>query len=81
METTQDVIALVVQAVGGASASFAAENNKDASKGGHIMLGGIVFQLGETMTLNQMASMSSIWLTNPCEQPRSLCILRLLQNF
>ncbi|KZT38831.1 RTA1-domain-containing protein [Sistotremastrum suecicum HHB10207 ss-3] len=51
-----DVIALVVQAVGGASASFAAENNKDASKGGHIMLGGIVFQLASIIMYTALAA-------------------------
>lgn len=40
-----DIIALVVQAVGGASASTAAEQHRNADQGGHIMLGGIVFQL------------------------------------
>lgn len=38
-----DVIALVVQSIGGAIASLA-KNTKDADKGGHIALGGIVFQ-------------------------------------
>lgn len=42
---TQDIIALVVQAVGGAIASTAAEQGTDPAKGGNIMLGGIVFQL------------------------------------
>ncbi|EIN13774.1 RTA1 like protein [Punctularia strigosozonata HHB-11173 SS5] len=40
-----DFVALVVQAVGGASASRAAEQNMNPAKGGHIMLGGIVFQM------------------------------------
>ncbi|KAI0093552.1 RTA1-domain-containing protein [Irpex rosettiformis] len=40
-----DIIALVIQAVGGASASSAADNGKDPDVGGHIMLGGIVFQM------------------------------------
>ncbi|TFK57102.1 RTA1 like protein [Heliocybe sulcata] len=40
-----DIIALVVQAVGGASASQAAEQHRNANKGGNIMLGGIAFQL------------------------------------
>ncbi|KAI0741783.1 RTA1-domain-containing protein [Daedaleopsis nitida] len=40
-----DVIALFVQAAGGAKASIAVQNNKNAQPGGHIMLGGIVFQL------------------------------------
>ncbi|KDQ59799.1 hypothetical protein JAAARDRAFT_175339 [Jaapia argillacea MUCL 33604] len=40
-----DLIALVVQAIGGASASMAARQYKNAATGGHIMLGGIVFQM------------------------------------
>ncbi|KAI0810933.1 RTA1-domain-containing protein [Irpex lacteus] len=40
-----DIIALVIQAVGGASASTAVNENKDPDSGGHIMLGGIVFQM------------------------------------
>ncbi len=37
---------MVIQALGGASASRAVENNKNPNKpGGHIMLAGIVFQL------------------------------------
>jgi len=40
-----DIVALVVQAIGGASASEAVENDKDPAKGGNIMLGGIVVQL------------------------------------
>lgn len=42
----QDIIALVVQAVGGASASAAVKSGRNPAKGGNIMLGGIVFQLG-----------------------------------
>jgi len=42
---TFDVIALIVQAIGGASASAAAQQRRDASKGGNIMLGGIAFQM------------------------------------
>jgi len=42
---TCDIIALIVQAVGGASASQAAEQHRNASKGGNIMLGGIAFQM------------------------------------
>ncbi|TCD70330.1 hypothetical protein EIP91_003959 [Steccherinum ochraceum] len=41
-----DIIALVVQAVGGAQAATAARNRTDAEPGGRIMLGGIAFQLG-----------------------------------
>ncbi|KAJ3488235.1 hypothetical protein NLI96_g2983 [Meripilus lineatus] len=40
-----DIIALVVQAVGGAKASLAVENNEDPGPGGNIMLAGIAFQL------------------------------------
>ncbi|TFK87668.1 RTA1-domain-containing protein [Polyporus arcularius HHB13444] len=41
-----DIIALVIQAVGGAKASIALQTgNGDPEVGGHIMLGGIVFQL------------------------------------
>ena len=39
-------MALIVQAVGGAMAASAVQNNQDPTKGGHIMLGGIVFQMG-----------------------------------
>ena len=39
-------MALIVQAVGGAMAASATQNNQDPTKGGHIMLGGIVFQMG-----------------------------------
>lgn len=38
-----DVVALIVQSVGGAMASLA-KNMTDADKGGHITLGGIAFQ-------------------------------------
>jgi hypothetical protein len=40
-----DLISLVVQAIGGAKASTAAENNQNADPGGHIMLYGIVLQM------------------------------------
>ncbi|OBZ77307.1 Sphingoid long-chain base transporter RSB1 [Grifola frondosa] len=40
-----DIIALVIQAVGGAKASVAVENGNDPGPGGHIMLAGIAFQL------------------------------------
>ncbi|EIW56106.1 RTA1-domain-containing protein [Trametes versicolor FP-101664 SS1] len=40
-----DIIALIVQAIGGAKASTAVQNNQDPNPGGHIMLGGIAFQL------------------------------------
>lgn len=41
-----DAIALIVQAVGGSIASTAVRQSQDPEKGGHIMLGGIVFQMG-----------------------------------
>ncbi|TFK33586.1 RTA1 like protein-domain-containing protein [Crucibulum laeve] len=40
-----DIISLVIQAVGGAMASIAGGNNEDPAPGGHIMLGGIIFQM------------------------------------
>jgi len=40
-----DAVALVIQAVGGATAALAVNNNKNPATGGHIMLGGIVFQM------------------------------------
>ncbi|KAI9058095.1 RTA1-domain-containing protein [Trametes sanguinea] len=40
-----DLVALIIQAVGGAQAAGAAQNNQDPATGGHTMLGGIVFQL------------------------------------
>ncbi|OSD07746.1 RTA1-domain-containing protein [Trametes coccinea BRFM310] len=39
-----DLVALVIQAVGGAQAA-AADDHQSSATGGHIMLGGIVFQL------------------------------------
>lgn len=45
MFVTADIVALTVQGVGGALAAIAAGNRRDPSKGGRIMLGGIVFQL------------------------------------
>ena len=43
-----DLVSLVVQAIGGAKASQAAENNEDADPGGRIMLGGIILQMSES---------------------------------
>jgi len=54
--TTADIVALVVQAVGGASASIAVENDKSAVKGGNIMLGGIAFQLGAITIYSLLAA-------------------------
>ncbi|KAJ3539496.1 hypothetical protein NMY22_g4710 [Coprinellus aureogranulatus] len=42
---TCDVVALIVQGVGGGLAATAAETGRDPTKGGNIMLGGITFQL------------------------------------
>ncbi|KAF7334945.1 RTA1-like protein [Mycena venus] len=40
-----DLVALCVQAAGGAIASIAVGKKRDPESGGHIMLGGIIFQL------------------------------------
>ncbi|KAK0222913.1 RTA1-domain-containing protein [Armillaria nabsnona] len=40
-----DVISLVIQAVGGGMAATAVSEDTDPEKGGHIMLGGIAFQM------------------------------------
>lgn len=45
---TLDLASLVVQAIGGASASQAAENHENADHGGHIMLYGIVLQMSQS---------------------------------
>ena len=45
MFVTADLVALSVQGVGGTLAAIAAGNHKDPTKGGRIMLGGIVFQM------------------------------------
>jgi hypothetical protein len=42
---TADVISLVVQAVGGGEAATAVAQNTNPASGGHVMLGGIAFQL------------------------------------
>ncbi|GJJ16005.1 hypothetical protein Clacol_010284 [Clathrus columnatus] len=42
---TADVVALIVQAVGGAKASLAFQNGHSPNPGGHVMLIGIVLQL------------------------------------
>ncbi|THH01813.1 hypothetical protein EW026_g958 [Hermanssonia centrifuga] len=42
---TCDVIALIVQAIGGAAASKAVHQNQNPARGGNIMLAGIAFQL------------------------------------
>lgn len=43
--TSSDIIALVIQALGGAKASVAVDNGEDPETGGNIMLAGIAFQL------------------------------------
>ncbi|KAG7444650.1 RTA1-domain-containing protein [Guyanagaster necrorhizus] len=40
-----DIISLVIQAVGGGMAATAVSQNTSPNKGGHIMLGGIAFQM------------------------------------
>ncbi|KAI8970658.1 RTA1-domain-containing protein [Trametes punicea] len=40
-----DIVALIIQALGGAKASAEVEDNEDPTPGGHVMLGGIAFQL------------------------------------
>ncbi|KAF7559489.1 hypothetical protein G7046_g4660 [Stylonectria norvegica] len=40
-----DVISLVLQALGGAIASIATQNNKSADSGSHIMIAGLAFQV------------------------------------
>ncbi|KAJ7871061.1 RTA1 like protein-domain-containing protein [Mycena leptocephala] len=40
-----DIVSLVVQAVGGGMAATAVNENRDPTKGGNIILGGIVFQM------------------------------------
>ncbi|KAH9949747.1 RTA1 like protein-domain-containing protein [Amylocystis lapponica] len=43
--TSCDVIALIIQAIGGATAATAVQNNNNPTNGGNIMLGGISFQM------------------------------------
>ncbi|KAI0711086.1 RTA1 like protein-domain-containing protein [Fomitopsis betulina] len=40
-----DIVALVIQAVGGATAATAVNQSDSPASGGHVMLGGIVFQM------------------------------------
>lgn len=42
-----DVVSLVIQAVGGADASISFQQGRDPEKGAKIMVGGIIFQIGE----------------------------------
>ncbi|KAH9914183.1 RTA1-domain-containing protein [Epithele typhae] len=51
-----DIIALVIQAVGGAKASIAAQNGDNPSSGGNVMLGGIAFQLAAVCVYLAFAS-------------------------
>lgn len=43
-----DIVSLVLQAIGGGGAAVQAQNNEDTTKNTHIMLAGILFQLGTT---------------------------------
>ncbi|KAG8857195.1 hypothetical protein FRB96_005869 [Tulasnella sp. 330] len=40
-----DILSLVIQAIGGASASIAFENGKNSLNGTHVMVAGIIFQM------------------------------------
>ncbi|KAI1787360.1 RTA1-domain-containing protein [Ganoderma leucocontextum] len=51
-----DIIALVIQAVGGASASTAVEKGKNPETGGHIMLAGVSFQMAALVVYVVLAS-------------------------
>ncbi|KAH9912224.1 RTA1 like protein-domain-containing protein [Fomitopsis serialis] len=57
-----DVIALVIQAVGGVFASTAVARGESAQNGGHIMLAGICFQLG---AFSKVASACRSWIYPP----------------
>jgi hypothetical protein len=60
----QDIIALVIQAIGGASASLAVENEKSTKKGSHILLGGIVFQMGMRILLSSIHTLTSVLIAS-----------------
>ncbi|OSD00019.1 RTA1-domain-containing protein [Trametes coccinea BRFM310] len=51
-----DIIALVIQAIGGAKASLAVENGNDPGPGGNIMLAGVAFQLAALVIYVVLAS-------------------------
>ncbi|KAJ8456941.1 hypothetical protein ONZ51_g11824 [Trametes cubensis] len=51
-----DIIALIVQAVGGAKASLALKQGTDPNPGGHIMLAGVSFQLAALVIYVILAS-------------------------
>jgi hypothetical protein len=53
---SQDLVALVVQGIGGGTASSADGDNVQAEKGGKIMLGGIAFQLAAIIIYVFLAS-------------------------
>jgi hypothetical protein len=45
----QDIVSLVVQAIGGGMAATAVNKRLDPAKGGNVMLGGIIFQMGASL--------------------------------
>ncbi|TFY66736.1 hypothetical protein EVG20_g4352 [Dentipellis fragilis] len=51
-----DVVALIVQGFGGVKASQAVANHEDPEVGGHIMLGGIIFQMAAIVVYVILAS-------------------------
>ncbi|KAI1787347.1 RTA1-domain-containing protein [Ganoderma leucocontextum] len=53
---SQDIIALVIQAVGGESASTAVQTGRDSETGGHIMLAGVSFQMAALVVYVVLAS-------------------------
>lgn len=72
-----DVISLVVQAVGGALASAAANTvGGDTAKGTNIMVGGIAFQLF-TMTLFAVFGLDFLRRIRRAEPPRSIKLVLL----
>jgi hypothetical protein len=48
---TLDLVALIVQSIGGSQASSAAQENKDPNPGGKVMLYGIVLQMSTTIPI------------------------------
>jgi hypothetical protein len=46
---TQGIVSLVVQAIGGGMAATAVNKRLDPAKGGNVMLGGIIFQMGASL--------------------------------
>ncbi|PCH41942.1 RTA1-domain-containing protein [Wolfiporia cocos MD-104 SS10] len=51
-----DIVALIVQAVGGGAAATAVNNNKNPAPGGHVMLAGIVFQMASITVYMTLAA-------------------------